>query len=78
MPVQMGILFFWGIFSASVLKFRVSVSGVEAGRKEGRKGSKEGSKKKAKKRDELGVSHSHFQAFRALQPFLFQIWVFSF
>ena len=37
MPVQMGILFFGGIFSASVLKFRVSVSGVEAGRKEGRK-----------------------------------------
>ena len=28
------------------------------------KGSKEGSKKKAKMRDELGVSHSHFQAFR--------------
>ena len=32
------------------------------GQKKGMKGSKEGSKKKAKKRDELGVSHSDFQA----------------
>ena len=35
------------------------------------KGSKEGFKKEAKKRDELGVSHSHFQAFFAFQPFFF-------
>ena len=42
------------------------------------KGSKEGSKKKAKKLDELGVSHFYFQVFPFLQPFLFQIWFFSF
>ena len=42
------------------------------------KGSKEGSKRKAKMRDELGVSHSHFQVFPSLQAFLFQIGGFSF
>ena len=82
---------FWGIFFRLSFRifFRVSVSrlwsrkeGRKEARKQGRKqwwkGSKEGSKKKAKKLDELGVSHFYFQVFPFLQPFLFQIWFFSF